>query len=262
MMMAACAVCLLMAGAAQRLNPSARELLQLDRALLPAEVSQVLEAVRNQIAGRTCRLSYMPGGMGPEMLMGRSGWPRLMRMTSGFNSVTGGAVSAAGGSVPVPSSEIHVDVLTVVEYTGEPARRCDGQRIEGDLVIEYEHRSDRGWSATARTRTDHDVLSPVFNMLAGALPVEAGGRREIDGRLARALVARYKLPSGAMGGPPAGTMQSLWIEIERLLPLRWSLSVPAATDRPAIPDYGMSFTYDIPFAPNPLPNVNRPDCIR
>ena len=47
-----------------------------------------------------------------------------------------------------------------------------------------------------------------------------------------------------------------------LLPLRWSLSVPAATDGPSIPDYGMSFTYDISFDPSPPANVNRPDCIR
>jgi hypothetical protein len=257
---AAYGVCLLMASAAQRLSPSAREVLQLDRPLLPAEVSQVLEAVRNQLAGRTCRLSYKPGGIGPEMLMGGNGWPRLIRMTSGFNSVTGGAVSAVGGSVP--SGEIHVEVITVVESTREPARRCDGQPIEGELVIEYEHRSDKGWTVTARTRTDHDVLSPVFKMLAGAMALEAGVRREIDGRAARALVAPYELPSGATGGPPAGTTQSLWIDAEGLLPLRWSLSVPAGTGLPAIPDYGMSFTYDIPFDPNPPPNIDRPGCIR
>jgi hypothetical protein len=259
-MLTACAVCLFMPGAAQRLNPSAQELLQLDRPLLPAEVSRVLEAVRNQLAGRTCRLSYMPGGVGPEMLMGRNGWPRLIRMTSGFDNVTGAAASTGRGSTPSP--EIHVDVITVIEYAGEPARRCDGQPIEGDLVIEYEHRSDKGWTVTARARTDHDVLSPVFKMLAGAMALDAGVRREIDGRTTRAVVAPYKLPPGAMGGPPAGTTQTLWIDVERLLPRRWELSVPTAADRPAIPDYGMSFTYDVPFDWHEPSNVDRPDCIR
>ena len=66
--------------------------------------------------------------------------------------------------------------------------------------------------------------------------------------MARALVAPWKPPDGAQSAEPLppGATQSLWIDIASLLPLRWSISIPAMTGRglPPMPEYGLLFTYD------------------
>jgi hypothetical protein len=155
----------------------------------------------------------------------------------------------------------------VIEYTGRQARKCDGTTLQGELIIEYEHRSTSSqWTATARTRTTMEILSPPFDLLAGATDLEIGDRRRVDDRMARAFTAPWRLPPGAQaGGPlPAGVTQSLWIDIASLLPLRWSISVPAMPERgmPAIPDYGLSFTYDPAIDLHPPDGITPPDCIR
>jgi hypothetical protein len=86
----------------------------------------------------------------------------------------------------------------------------------------------------------------LFDALAGRVKLQVGKQQEVDGRMARALVAPFHIPPGGQGGPPEGTTQSLWIDLETLLPLRWSLSVPAvpAQGIPAFSGYRLSFTYD------------------
>jgi hypothetical protein len=70
---------------AQVLNPPARDFLNTNRPLQPAEIAAVLAATRVAISGKTCRLSYVPNGPGPEVLMGANGRPRFMRTTSGYD---------------------------------------------------------------------------------------------------------------------------------------------------------------------------------
>jgi len=250
----------------QTLNPPPQGVLGLDRPLLPAEIAGVLDGVRRAIDGKKARISAAPGGAGPEVLFGPDGRPRLMRATSGYSgmfwSISGGS---GGGSVQAPLVETRVDVVMITEYTGAPARACDGSTRHDDLVIEYEHRNaENGWTARARQRTSIEVMTPIFDMLAGATPTEAGGRRQIGDRAARALVAPWKLPPGAIGDPPSGMMQSLWIDVEALLPLRWSVSVPAAPARgiPTMPDYGLALTFDPAIDLKPPEGVARPDCIK
>jgi hypothetical protein len=55
---------------------------------------------------------------------------------------------------------------------------------------------------------------------------------------------------------------SHWIDTFSVLPLRWSLSVPAAAGLPTIPDYGLSFTYDASLDLGPPDGVQAPDCVR
>ena len=57
--------------------------------------------------------------------------------------------------------------------------------------------------------------------------------------------------------------QSLWIDVETLLPLRWSLSVPAvpAQGIPAFSGYGLSFTYDASIEVTVPDGLAAPDCI-
>ena len=103
-------------------------------------------------------------------------------------------------------------------------------------------------------------------MLAGITPVESGNRRSFGDRVGRALVAPWKLAPGVQpGGPlPAGVTQSLWIDTVSLLPLRWSIAMPAMPDRgiPAIPDYGLSFTYDSSLDLRPPDAILSTDCVR
>jgi hypothetical protein len=258
------------AAPSQTLDPPARVILGAARPLQPAEIAIVLTAAREAVAGKTCRLSYAPNGPGPEVLMGANGRPRFVRATSGRDYVSSASSSSFtnGNGVTTQSRQSgHVDVVTFTEYTGQPARKCDGTAADGDLVIEYEHQSsDDRWKVTARTRTPHEFAAPLFDMLAGVTPVESGDRRTIGDRVGRALVAPWTLPPGTLPGSPlpAGVSQSLWIDTVSMLPLRWSISMPAMPERgiPAIPDYGLSFTYDSSLDLRPPDGLVPPDCVR
>jgi hypothetical protein len=228
---------------AQRLNPSALDLINGPRLLTPAEIPVVLAAVREAVAGKTVRLAYSPGGFGPEAMIGMAGRPRFVRATSGVGGVN------------------------FTDYTGRPARGCDGTSLDRELVIEYEQRStDTRWTAKARARASHEPLSPVFEMLDGTTsPETTQERRQISGRSARALVSEWRrtsdtVPSGS--GPADGT-QALWIDTASLLPLEWSVSIRANPDHgiPSVPELGLFFTYDSSLDLRPPENVVAPDCV-
>ena len=254
------------AAPSQALNPPARDILNSDRTLQPAEIAAVLAATRVAVSGKTCRLSYVPNGPGPEVLMGANGRPRYVRASSGYDYGSGRVAVDGNGNRTQSQQSGHVDVVTFTEYTGRSARKCDGAPLDDELVIEYEHKStDDRWTVKARTRTLLEFAAPVFDMLAGITPVESGNRRSMDGRVGRALVAPWKLPPGAQpGGPlPAGVSQSIWIDTVSMLPLRWSISMPAMPERgvPAIPDYGLSFTYDSSLDLRPPDAILSNDCV-
>jgi hypothetical protein len=250
---------------AQTINPSARSLLHESRPLLGAEIAKVLDASRQAVAGRAARLSYVAGGPGIDVVMGANGRPRMMRMTSGSDSTLAGAFSSGGASGTIPPQTTHVDLVTVIDYTGAPAQSCDGRPIEGELVIEYEHRAPPGaWTAKARTRSTMEVGGPIFEMLSGAIAMESVGFRAFGDRQGRAFSAAWKPPAESLGGPPPGTTQTLWIDVDSLLPLRWSLALPPPPDRavPAIADYGLSFTYDASIDVSAPADVMPPACVR
>ena len=262
---ASCLGAITLAASAQRLNPSAREIFGSARALQAPEVAIVLDAVRAAVSGRTLRLAYVPGGPGPEVLMGANGRPRYVRSVSGGEFGGGWTLDGNGNRTPRPS--VRVDVIRFTEYTGRAARRCDGSAPGEELVIDYELRSTGGqWTVKARTRTAHEALWPAFDILAGSVTAESGSRRTVESREARALVAPWKPPAGSQpgGGLPAGATQSLWIDVAAMLPLRWSIAVPAMPEHgaAAIPDYGLSFSYDPSLNLRP-PDVTLPtDCVR
>jgi hypothetical protein len=250
----------------QALNPPARDILNSDRPLQPAEIAVVLAATRAAVSGKTFRLSYVPNGPGPEVLMGANGWPRFVRATSGYDYSAGAAGADGNGNRTQSQQSGHVDVVTFTEYTGRSARKCDGTALDAELVIEYEHKStDDRWTVRARTRTHLEFAAPVFDMLSGITPVESGNRRSFDGRMGRALVAPWTLPPGALSSAPlpAGVRQSIWIDTVSMLPLRWSISMPASPERglPAIPDYGLSFTYDSSLDLRPPDAILSTDCV-
>jgi hypothetical protein len=61
-------------GQVPNLRP--REVIVQSRPLLDAEMVAILEAARQVVEGRTFRLSYTPGGPGPDFQMGPGGRPR------------------------------------------------------------------------------------------------------------------------------------------------------------------------------------------
>jgi len=254
------------AAPSQFINPSPRDILNNERPLQPAEIAAVLAATREAVSGKTCRLSYVPNGPGPQVLMGTNGRPRFVRAISGYgNSAATTGVDGNRDKTRTQQSG-HVDVVTFTEYTGRSARKCDGTVLDDELVIEYEHKStDDRWTVKARTRTVMEFGASVFDMLAGITPVESGNRRSFDDRIGRAFVAPWKLPPGVQPGAPlpAGVSQSIWIDTVSLLPLRWSISMPAMPDRgiPAIPDYGKSFTYDSSLDLRPPAVALANDCV-
>ena len=267
LILVACVMATSPAAPSQTVYPPARDILNAERSLQPTEIAAVLAAVREAVSGKTFRLSYVANGPGPEVLMGANGRPRFVRAISGYD-YRSGAVGADGNGNRTQSQQSgHVDLITFTEYTGRSASKCDGTALDDELVIEYEHKStDDRWTVRARTRTLMEFAAPVFDTLAGVTPVESGNRRSFEGRTGRALVAPWKLPAGAQpGGPlPEGVTQSIWIDTDSLLPLRWAVSIPAMPERgiPAIPDYGLSFTYDASLVLRPPDAILSTDCVR
>jgi hypothetical protein len=231
-------------------TPAARDIVRNSKPLSPAEIVVVLTTVREALADKTFRMSYTTTGPGPLVLMGPDGRPRMMRGESGHDSPQG-----------------HVDVVTVTVYTREVAKRCDGTNLRGELVVEYEHTSiDDRWSATAHARTAAEILAPVFDMLTGVIPLESGSIERVGDHTARALTGPWKLPPDALPGSPLQERmrQSMWIDTTSLLPVRWSLAIPAdaAAGTPPIPDYGMFFIYGASAELRPPDGVAPPTCVR
>ena len=261
---------------AQTLNPSPRELLNAERPLGTAEIAAVLDASRTAIAGKTFRLSFAHGGTGPEVLMGSDGRPRMLRTSGGImGGMVGGVVAGCASppcpvAAPPPRIEWHDDLINIIEYTGRPARRCNGATEPGELVIEYEHRSStNAWTVIARAQTTPGVRAPgapLFEMLRGATPVTSGNRQQIGGRWARAFVAPWTPPGetpqveltgdpfpNVVGDPaPNDATETLWIDAESLLPVRWETSKRG---------YGFVLSYEPIDLQSPA-GVQPPDCVR
>jgi hypothetical protein len=250
-------------------------LLRIERPLTRAEIITVLKASREALAGKTIRVSWLSGAHGPDVLMGPDGRPKMIRATYG---IEGGRV---GGTVPgtfvaPPATSWRDDVTSIVDYTGRPAKRCDGSFEDGEMVIEYERRSStKTWTATARRRqasADVPGIAAAFEMLHGAMAIALGERSVIDGREARALVASSLPSSGAFdraplltGDPrpnvhhdavPTRTTQLLCIDTTSLLPLRWEVA-----GRSGSAPRGFTFLYESIDLQLPA-GVDPPDCIR
>ena len=122
----------------------------------------------------------------------------------------------------------------------------------------------------------YDILQAVIEATPDAIFV-----KDLDGRWARALVASWVAPTSAgapqleivTGDPvpnvarnpaPNVLTQSLWIDADSLLPLRWDASYPASPDRgiPAKPYTRLWFGYDASIDVRPPDGVTPPDCIR
>jgi hypothetical protein len=204
--------------------------------------------------------------------MGPAGRPKVIRTTYGME---GGVVSGTRGAPGSSESRWHEDFINIVDFTGRPARRCDGSTDQGEMVIEYVLRSTtNAWTATARRRSARDVgasgIAPMFEMLLGATPVISGERRRIGDQWARPFVSPWTppqvsqsdasiltgdpVPNVAGDPPPHDATQSLWIDTASLVPLRWEVSTRGMRT------YGFTITYE-PIDLRPPPGVDAPECI-
>src|SRR4030095_13208717 len=128
--------------------------------------------------------------MGPPARAG------LGRAVSGCTSWSG----ASRNGTTTTTREYHANVREITEFTGRPARRCDGAAGDGELLIQYRHENEQGWTAKARTRTPIEFAASVWGMLAGVVAVEDGAMKTIGDRQVRAFVAPWKPPAGSQPG--------------------------------------------------------------
>lgn len=228
----ACALCVFRVCRAQDVNTSARGIVGEKRALSPAAVAQVMDAILAAMAGQTFKVTPLP--VGPalewEIQMDSRGGPRYLRTARG-----NGQVSFA-------------------DYTGRPAKTCSGQPIAEELVITYARMPGVPWDVKGRARTDDEPLSDYFALFRFQL--ESRTVAQIDGREARAFVAPWRVRPGDAPELVAQVKQTLWIDVESLLPLRWEMT------REGTPTgYGLIFTHRPSLRLRPPEGVAAPECV-
>jgi len=255
-----------------------RDLLSDPRPLSNTEIAGVLAASQRAMAGKTFRLSYNGRGQGTEILMGRNGIPRRIRSAG---SILGGVVGGVAPGSTEPSRTMttwRLDYITITDYTGRPARHCNGSADQGDLVVDYRLESSSvSWKVTPRRRDARDFggpgLAPLFELLQGAGSITSSELKLGAGRLARALVAPWmplrrsvetevmqmgdptpNLRGDPLPGEAMQSLQSLWIDSRTLLPVRWDVSERG----------GRVSVFDFDYSPLDVrlpPSVRQPDCL-
>lgn len=191
-------LCLQAASPPRTLSP--RELLEARRQLTAVEIARVFAASREALAGKTVRMQ--PAGVtpGPELRMRGGG--RLARFRTSYSSVNG-VVPSSG-----PATRWTEEVRMIVDYTGRPARACEGSPASaesgasgaaasaagtGELVIEYtwRRRSNQsappaGWGVSARRGGEREAgmpgLVPLFDTLRGITSLDGPDQRQAFGK--------------------------------------------------------------------------------
>ena len=256
---------------------SPRGLLSVVRPLTDPEIQTILAASRKALAAKTFRLAAVGGSQGPQVLMGRDGQPKMVRWAGEIiGGTVGGVRPGDSASSRPPDTRWRGEFIEIIDYTGRPARRCGESAQQGELVVEYRRdRPGSQWMARARRRDVRDFggigIAPIFTMLQGTGSIASGERRRIRGRLARAFISPWTPPPSRSSEPPLLTgdpipnvvgqpapneaVQSLWIDTESLLPLRWE------TSKRGLFLHGYDFRY-APIVLRPPAGVDSPECIR
>ena len=158
--------------------------------------------------------------------------PHLIRFAYECLAVVNGECVAARVP-PLSVPEQPERFTTLIEYTGVPARRCNGMPATGEMVIEYLLSSrTQKWSVIARAKTPGDpVAVRPLEMLTTAATLRSGERRLFDSRPVRAIVSTLRpWKSADITGDPAPNpadftpVESLWIDTDTLLPVRWEIT--------------------------------------
>ena len=210
-----------------QVGTSPSDLLNRQRPLAAAEVSRVVSGIRQALAGKTLRLVDKFQG-DPEILMGRDGMPRLVRFKGHGESVAG--ITTETGTMRV--FNLPDIIVSVFEYSRVPARRCNGGPAASGMVIEYlMNLTTKVRQVTARELGPRDAgMARPLEMLKATETLTSGENRLVGKRRARALVSPMSMPDDVvLTGDPAPNpaefvqIQSLWIDTDSLLPLRWEV---------------------------------------
>ena len=212
------------------------------------EITEVLEAARAAAAQKTFWVSSsFAGTPSLELLLGSDGRPVLIQVTSGIDTSGPGQ----------PAQHVTVEVLTA--YLRRPAVYCDGSAAPGELVAEYENVGD-GWTVSMRHSVEgSEELTPPFAALRGEVTLADAGSATIAGRVARGFRGSWSPPaSGRPLSPDA--VQTLWIDEQSLMPLRWSVTT---TVSPGVPpdDSGFFLIPDSTIDVRPPTGVQPASCI-
>jgi hypothetical protein len=255
----------------QNANPSASDVIHLQRPLSAAEIDTVIRGVRTALAGVTVH-STSATRPAIDILMDAAGRPSMVRTrlnsppgTERVATVTGGVPGGKTVTVRVPEPAVTEQFILLYEYTWSPARRCDGAAASADLVFQYLlDPTTKKWTATARESSRHDaVMALPLDILSTSASLRSDETLAIGDRTARAIVS--PMPESfrfvpVLTGDPAPNpdefvpVQSLWVDTVSLRPLRWEVS-----QRQAIVDQA-DFVYDAPTLERPA-GVKAPQCI-
>jgi hypothetical protein len=235
-------------SAAQATSARIQERLANPASLSADEITDVLDAVRAAAAQKTFWVSSsFAGTPSLELRMGSDGRPLLIEVLSGIDTSGPGQ----------PARHVTVDVLTA--YLRQPAFYCDGSPASGELVAEYENVGD-GWTVSMRDSAEgSEELAPVFAALGGGMGFADVGAATIAGRVARGLRAPWD-PREPRRLISPDAVQTLWIDEQSLLPLRWSVTM--TVPRGAAPvEYGFFLVPDDTIDVRPPAGVQPASCI-
>ena len=251
-----------------------RSVIDAARPLTATEIATVLSLSHKALSARTFRLTTIGASQSStEVVMGAGGQPRIIRSTG---SIIGGVVGGKGAAGGATETRWQRDYIRITHYTGQPARRCGEPSERGELVMEYERdTSSPEWMTRARFRDERDFgglgFGPIFGLLRGRGDIVSEERREIDGHSARAFVSPWSPPRPGRSAapalligdpipnvvgqpPPSEAIQTLWIDTESLLPLRW------VTSKRGSVLHGYEFTYP-PLQIRLPSDVQLPGCV-
>ena len=205
---------------------SPRDLLHLQRPLTVAELSRVVSGIRQALAGKTLRLVDQRGEL--EILMGGDGRPHMVRYKGRGERVT--SVTSETGTMRV--FNVPDVIVSVFEYSRIPARRCSGGPEPSGMVIEYlMNLTTKARHVRARELGPRDAgMARPLEMLKATETLTSGENRLVGKRRARALASPMPTSGDVvLTGDPAPNpaefvpIQSLWIDTDSLLPLRWEV---------------------------------------
>jgi hypothetical protein len=218
--------------------PSPQELLRLQRPLSAGEIDTVVRGIRQALDGTTLRLRESRGAE-REILMGGTGTPRMTRSSHLCIGMADGECVASAASDPPGVARVPTRFVVLTEFTGEPARRCSGSPAAGEMVRQYVlNEATQTWTISVHPTRPGQIFTPRPLELLRSTPLTIGGSRPVGGRAARAILGVPR-QTGAddvvLTGDPAPNpvefipVESLWIDVDLLLPLRWEVSRRQAT---------------------------------
>ena len=169
-------------------TPSPQALLRLERPLTAAEMDTVVSGIRQSLTGVTLRLKESRGA-DREILMGPAGMPRMIRSSNLCTHMEDGECAVLVASDPPSGPRKLTRFVVLTEFTGEPARRCNGTQAPGELLRRYVLNSaTQTWTVTAHeARPGQSSIARPLEMLT-RVSLTIGTNRLVGDRAARALI--------------------------------------------------------------------------